>query len=125
MLFVLTNVVCIETQATIANIVRLLSDLDAIVEASKSDVNDFNHEVDNIVATLMRNKATVPHLLTPVFAAHQNCEDGQFAKHVARKEEVCEEGTIANMSHKQLLKIGVEKFKLIKKKGQWSNCSLS
>ena len=118
MLFELIALVSVETRATVATLGRKLDDMAAIMRTVKSNVQEFNAEVETIVDALNARNAPVPELRTKLFTGYKSCGDSAFIKYIVRKEEEYEDG-LTNLTATQLMQVALEKFKTLTDKGEW------
>jgi hypothetical protein len=118
MLLQLIQETTVETRATVSNIQRQLTDLQPIMEESKSNVELFNSKVEDLIDALIARGAPVPELLANLFAGYKTCADKTFVKYVTRKEESFEDGTLT-VTATQLMRMALEKFKILESKGIW------
>jgi hypothetical protein len=118
MLFELIALVSVETRAMVATLGRKLDDMAAIMRTVKSNVQEFNAEVETIVDALNARNAPVPELRTKLFTGYKSCGDSAFIKYIIRKEEEYEDGS-SNLTATQLMQVALEKFKTLTYKGEW------
>ncbi|CAB9523870.1 hypothetical protein SEMRO_1466_G275020.1 [Seminavis robusta] len=117
----LIQMVCVDTKATVSNILDLLSRA-GLVQAmadAESDIQLFNRKVNGLIASLKSRQAGIPHLIAPLFKAYQKCEDKAFAQYFARKEELYEDGSLIGLKYSVLMRMASERYKIIKDKGEW------
>jgi hypothetical protein len=118
MLFELIAMVSVETRSTVASLGRKLDDMGAIMRSVKSNIQEFNAEVEKVVDALNARNAPIPELRTKLFTAYKSCGDTLFTKYVGRKEEEYEDGS-NNLTSTQLMQLALEKFKVLTDKGEW------
>jgi hypothetical protein len=87
MLYELIAMVSVETRATVAMLESKLDDLPAIMRAVKSNIQDFNAEVEAIIDALHARNAPVPELRNKLFKGYQASGDTVFVRYIQRKQE--------------------------------------
>jgi hypothetical protein len=88
------------------------------MRSSKSNIQEFNGEVESIVDALNARNAPIPELLNNLFTGYKACGDSTFVRYIGRKEEEYEDGT-NNVTGNQLMQMALEKFKTLSDKGEW------
>ena len=118
MLFELTNIVAIKTRSTVSSLLKKLNDLEAIMEESKSDIQVFNKTVNLTLLGLRAHRTKIPNILPALFEGYKNCSDTRFVEYISRKEEEYEDGT-RDMDDKELMKLALDKYKVMTEKKEW------
>ena len=118
MLCELTNIVAIKTRSTVSSLLKKLNDLEAIMEESKSDIHAFNKTVNMTLLALRAHRTEIPSILPALFEGHKNCSDARFVEHISRKEEEYEDGA-RDLDEKELMKLALEKYKIMTDKKEW------
>ncbi|CAB9513065.1 unknown protein [Seminavis robusta] len=118
MLYELIKMVSVETKATVSLITKKLNNMDVLMEKVKSNVEEFNTLVDDLVAQLEARSATVPPMMENLFEGYANCSDRIFTQYMFTKQEVYEDGTI-ELEYPALMKMALERYKTLVSKDQW------
>ena len=121
MLYELINMVATETRATVSSIVKTLtgSGLTQLMENSKSDIKDFNNQVNMLIVALRARRREIPDIVPYLFEAYQACEDTTFVAYMTRKEEQYEDRTLDAVTNTSLMNMALEKYKTLLDKGVW------
>jgi len=90
----------------------------AIMRSVKSNIQEFNAEVEKVVDALNARNAPIPELRTKLFTAYKSCGDTLFTMYFGRKEEEYEDGS-NDLTSTQLMQLALEKFKVLTDKGEW------
>ena len=67
LLFILINHVSVETRTTVANIIRELNNMEALMVECKNDIQEYNKRVNTLTAALRARKITPPALIVGLF----------------------------------------------------------
>ncbi|CAB9531011.1 hypothetical protein SEMRO_3187_G344890.1 [Seminavis robusta] len=118
MLYELIKMVSVETKATVSIILKKLNNLDVLMEKCKSNVEEFNTIVDDLVAQLDARSVTTPPMMENLFEGYSNCADPKFARYIYMKQEAYEDGTI-QLQYPALMKVALERYKVLVDKNQW------
>ncbi|CAB9501074.1 unknown protein [Seminavis robusta] len=118
MLYSLIKLVSVETRATVAIITKKLSSLDQVMESVKSNVEDFNVAVEDLISQLNARSIEIPPMLENLFEGYACCDDLKFVEYIARKQEAYEDSTI-NLEYGELMKMALEKYKILVDKKMW------
>jgi hypothetical protein len=119
LLFSLIGMVSVQTRATVSSLMNRLDGLEGLMVEMKSNVRDFNTEVENICDALRARRKDPPELLTKLFLGYSSCEDEVFKQYIKRKEEGYKDGTITLVDN-QLMTPALKKFKILHdKKKVW------
>ena len=125
MLYELINMVATETRATVSSIVKTLtgSGLTQLMEKSKSDIKEFNNQVNMLIVALRARRREIPDIVPYLFEAYQACEDTTFVAYMTRKEEQYEDRTLDAVTNTSLMNMALEKYKtlLASEKGTFSS----
>ncbi|CAB9519769.1 unknown protein [Seminavis robusta] len=118
MLFELIRLVSVETRATVTIVTANLNNLEQLMEKAKSNVEDFDIAVRDLIHQLDSKSVAVPPMLHNLFAGYVNCSDTVFVRYIARKQEAYEDGTIG-ITYDELMKMALEKYKILIDKDLW------
>ncbi|CAB9527195.1 expressed unknown protein [Seminavis robusta] len=119
MLHELIKLVSVETRASIAIISRKLNNLAQVMEEVESNVEDFNSTVEGLLDQLHSKSVEIPPMLENLFEGYANCTDLTFVKYMGRKQEAYEDGTIEELGYGALMKMAIEKYKILVDKKVW------
>ncbi|CAB9521469.1 unknown protein [Seminavis robusta] len=122
MLYELISMVSIETIATVAILNKKLINLEHIMEQSKSNIEDFNFVVDDLIAQLDARSVAPPPMIHSLFDGYANCADPEFTKYIAFKLMCYEDGTI-QLDYESLMHMAAEKYKSLVRKDKWMHKS--
>jgi hypothetical protein len=112
MLFELICMVSVQTRATVASLMNKLDNLEALMLEKKSNIKEFNAEVERICDALRARKTRPPEMLTKLFRGYESCEDKGFQAYMRRKEENYEDGGL-QITDEQLMSIALERYKIL------------
>eukprot|EP00797_Seminavis_robusta_P026615 Sro487_g152930.1 n/a (451) ;mRNA; f:41328-42680 len=118
MLFELIKMVSVDTRATVTIINKRLNNLESVMEEVKSNVEEFNAAVDDLISQLEARSVPVPPMLENLFDGYSNCADLKFVKYIAWKQIAYEDGTI-DLDHTELMKIALERYKVLVDRKLW------
>ncbi|CAB9519988.1 hypothetical protein SEMRO_1063_G237100.1 [Seminavis robusta] len=118
MMYELIKMVSVETKATVSIILKKLNNLDVLMEKCKSNVEEFNTIVDDLVAQLDARSIATPPMMENLFEGYANCADPKFARYIYMKQEAYEDGTI-QLEYPSLMKVALERYKVLVDKNQW------
>ena len=112
MLFELTAMVSVQTRATVSSLMNKLDNLEDLMAMKKSNIREFNAEVETICDALRARRTQPPALLTKLFVGYSSCDDAVFCEYIKRKEEGYEDGTLT-ITEEELMSLALEKFKIL------------
>ncbi|CAB9508478.1 unknown protein [Seminavis robusta] len=118
MLHEIIKLILVETRASVAIITKKLTNLEAIMEEAKSDVQEFNSRVEELISQLDARSVEIPPMLENFFEGYTNCADLKFVEYMARKQEAYEDATI-DLEYPALMKMALERFKILVDKKVW------
>ncbi|CAB9508242.1 unknown protein [Seminavis robusta] len=118
MLFELISMVSVETIATVAILNKKLINLEHIMEEAKSDIEEFNFVVEDLISQLEARSTAPPPMIHSLFEGYANCADSTFTKYIAFKQMCYEDGTI-QIDYESLMHMAGEKYKALVRKNQW------
>ncbi|CAB9517450.1 hypothetical protein SEMRO_857_G211730.1 [Seminavis robusta] len=110
MLFELIRMVSVETKATVSILNKKLINLDAITEKAKSNIEDFNFVVEDLIDQLESRSVEPPPMLLSLFDGYANCADTASVKYMARNQDAYEDGSL-ELQYENLMHIAFEKYK--------------
>lgn len=112
MLFELVAMASVQTRATVSSLMNCLDDLETIMIEKKSDIKEFNAEIESICDALRARRKQPPEPLTKLFLGCTSCEDQVFRDCIKRKEESYKDGSLS-FTDEQLMSLALEKFKIL------------
>ncbi|CAB9531199.1 hypothetical protein SEMRO_3320_G346710.1 [Seminavis robusta] len=118
MLFELIRMVSVETKATVSVLNKKLMNLDSIMEKAKSNIEDFNFIVEDLIDQLESRSVEPPPMLLSLFDGYANYADVAFVKYMARKQDAYEDGSL-ELQYETLMHIALEKYKAMINKDSW------
>jgi hypothetical protein len=110
--------VTIETRATVSLLKESLTRLSEKIEELNSDISLFNIFVKKQVLAL-NTRGESADILTSLFRAYRSAKDVDFVSYVKDVERRWEDGSIAELSHDELMEKAENKFKTQVEKGSW------
>jgi hypothetical protein len=123
MVYTLIACVVIHTRATISVIRAQLHALPALMKEHKSNITNFNLDVDDKITSLRAVDEGCQDLLSFLFAAYQTASDKEFREYIHDREVKWENNEIANMTVEQLMATAEGRYKVMVEKGVWAKPS--
>ena len=123
MLYVLITLVVIQTRATISVIRLQLKALPALLKTHKSNIINFNTDVDDKITSLRAMDEGCEDLLSSMFAAYQTASDKEFRDYIRDMEIRWENNEIVDLSVEQLMKSAESRYKVMVEKDLWAKPS--
>ena len=123
MVYTLISCVVIHTRATISVIRAQLQSLPALMKQHKSNITNFNADVDDKITSLRAVDEGCQDLLSFLFAAYQTASDKEFREYIHDREVKWENNEIANMSVEDLMATAEGRYKVMVEKGVWAKPS--
>ena len=121
--YTLISCVVIHTRATISVIRAQLQSLPALMKQHKSNITNFNADVDDKITSLRAVDEGCQDLLSFLFAAYQTASDKEFREYIHDREVKWENNEIANMTVEDLMATAEGRYKVMVEKGVWSKPS--
>jgi hypothetical protein len=123
MVYTLISCVVIHTRATISVIRAQLQSLPALMKQHKSNITNFNADVDDKITSLRAVDEGCQDLLSFLFAAYQTASDKEFREYIHDREVKWENNEIANMTVEDLMATAEGRYKVMVEKGVWAKPS--
>jgi hypothetical protein len=107
----------IDTNATINTIRTRLLNLPRAMEEFNSDIEKFNHYVEQQVIALAARGETTQDLLVNLFQAYRVAKDKEFRDYIKSKERAFNEGT--SISPEVLMQLALNEYKRASEANSW------
>ena len=123
MIKVLIDLVVTQTRATLTVLRAKLRDLPAVMKTEKSNITNFNAEVDDMITSLKAMDEECQDILSCLFEAYQFAVDGTFRQYMRETEVKWETREIATLTADSLMLRADERYKVLVEKKVWAKPS--
>ena len=120
MVYTLIRCVVIHTRASVSVIRSQLQSLPALLKQHKSNITEFNIDVDDKITSLRAVDEGCQDLLSFMFAAYQTASDKEFREYIHDREVMWENNEIADMTVEELMSMAEGRYKVMVEKGVWA-----
>ena len=123
MIKVLVDLVVIQTRATLTVLRTKLRDLPAVMKTVKSNITNFNAEVDDMITSLQAMDEECQDILSCLFEAYQYAGDDMFRKYMRDTEVKWETREIVTLTADDLMVLADARYKVMVEKKTWAKPS--